>query len=342
MREDLIGYVLNALEPADHARVEEAVARDAQLQRDVRKLRAFLELLECDRDFESPPPGLAERTCKLVARRVTIYDDRRLGVPTRWRVLDLMVAAGILAAASMLFFPAVAQSRFRARVTACQGNLRVLGQALASYSQFHDGYFPVIPVASDFGAAGIYGPTLLELGFLDSPRWLVCPGGGPAQGLPRVPTLGELRRAAPEAVPELRRRMGGGYAYGLGYIQDGSYCCLRNEGRPCVPIMADAPGDSLNCGSANHGCGQNVLFEDLHVMYLVGCEYFCGDHIYLNRLGVMAAGIGPNDVVLGRSDTHPTSALAGVFGLPKGGQPLKYGGARLRASPGRPQPQLQP
>ncbi len=317
MQEDLVGYLLHALEPSEQARVEALLAQNPALQQDLRRLRAFLDLLECDRAAFLPPPGLAERTCHWVRSRALYHEDRRCVVPARWRVLDLMVAAAIIAAASMLFFPAVAQSRFRARVTACQNNLRVIGQALGSYSQRYDGCFPAIPLVGNLGAAGVYGPMLLETGFLDSPRWLACPGCAQGHERLRVPTLAELRRAAPKLVMELHRQMGGGYAYGLGYIENGRYCCLRNDGRPCVPIMADAPGDSLGCASANHGCGQNVLFEDLHVMYLVGCEYATGDHIYLNRLGMMAAGIGADDAVLGRSDTRPVAALAGALTLPK-------------------------
>lgn len=343
MQEDLVGYLLHALEPGEQARVEASLAQNPDLQVQLTRLRAFLSLLECDRAAYSPPPGLAQRTCRLVRSRTSL-EDRRIVVPARWRVFDLMVAAAIVAAAAMLFFPAVAQSRHRSRVIACQNNLRVIGQALGSYSQRYDGCFPAITLVGNLGAAGIYGPMLLETGFLDSPRWLGCPGCTQGHERLRVPTLAELRSAAPKLAVELHRRMGGGYAYGLGYIQNGTYYCLRNEGRACVPIMADAPGDSLGCASANHGCGQNVLFEDLHVMYLVGCEYAAGDHIYLNRLGVMAAGIGPDDAVLGRSDTHPLAALTGALTLPKAPQGIELGKLPLVPYPDglkpRPRPQV--
>lgn len=341
MQEDLVGYLLHALDPSEQARVEALVAQNPALQQDLRRLRSFLGLLECDRIAYLPPPGLAERTCRWVRTR-TRFEERRTVVPARWRVFDLMVAAGIVAAAAMLFFPAVAQSRYRSRVIACQNNLRVIGQALGCYSQRYEGCFPAIPLVGNLGVAGIYGPMLLETGFLESPRWLACPGCAQEHERLRVPTIAELRRAAPKLVVELHRQMGGGYAYGLGYIENGRYCCLRNDGRAGVPIMADAPGDSLGCASANHGCGQNVLFEDLHVMYLVGCEYATGDHIYLNRLGVMAAGIGPDDAVLGRSDTRPVAALAGALTPAKAINGAKPGKLPFMPGPRRLESRLTP
>lgn len=336
MQEDLLGYLLDALDPAEREQVEARVASSPALQEDLRRLRVLLDVLECDREPFGPPPGLAERTCKYVAKRVTIYNESPQPVlPFRWHVADALVAAGIFLAASMLFFPALAQSRFRARLTACQNNLLVIGQALACYSQRYDGYFPVIPLAGNLGVAGIYGPTLLETGFLDSPRWLLCPGCDPGLRPLRVPTLAELRRASPEVAVKLHRQIGGSYAYALGYIEDGRYCYVRNEGRPWVPILADAPRNSLGCTSSNHGCGQNVLFDDLHVcyLYLANCEDDRGDHIYLNRLGVVAAGIGWDDAVLGRSDTRPIAALQGAVTLPKAG--LQVQPATLPGVPGR-------
>ena len=45
----------------------------------------------------------------------------------------MVVAAGIFIAASLLFFPAMNQSRFAARLTGCKNNLRQVGLGLDMY-----------------------------------------------------------------------------------------------------------------------------------------------------------------------------------------------------------------
>jgi hypothetical protein len=71
--------------------------------------------------------------------------------------------------------------------------------------------------------------------------------------------------------------------------------------------MADAPGEPTGGRSGNHeAAGQNVLFEDLHVAWLKQCRLSdCGDHIYVNGLGYVGAGIGANDAVIGDSVARP-------------------------------------
>jgi len=66
-REDLLGYLLDALEDSERARIEAALAQDASLQEELAQLRRLLNLLEPARQTSDPPPGLAERTCAWIA-----------------------------------------------------------------------------------------------------------------------------------------------------------------------------------------------------------------------------------------------------------------------------------
>jgi hypothetical protein len=124
----------------------------------------------------------------------------------------------------------------------------------------------------------------------------------------QVPTLDELERADAAQVVELHRRMGGSYAYNLGYMDEGRYRPTKNLRRPDFALMADAPGDDVSprCSPNHGGCGQNVLFEDGHVAHLKSCKAGkCGDDIYLNDDGVVAAGSHSNDAVVGASSVRP-------------------------------------
>jgi hypothetical protein len=73
--------------------------------------------------------------------------------------------------------------------------------------------------------------------------------------------------------------------------------------------MADTPSEEHgNLTSANHGgCGGNVLYEDGHVCYQKRSTLpeSQSDPIYLNDNGKEAAGVGRDDVVLGRSEVSP-------------------------------------
>jgi hypothetical protein len=102
--------------------------------------------------------------------------------------------------------------------------------------------------------------------------------------------------------------MGGSYAYRLGYVEGNRYHDIRNENQSRSPLMADAPSFQLaGFMSANHrGCGQNVLFQDQSVRYQTACMVpGREDHLFLNTAGIPAAGQGPLDTVLGRSEMTP-------------------------------------
>jgi hypothetical protein len=311
MRDYLIGYLLEALEPAEHEMVAAQLSRDPQLKRELDLIARSLQRLAADRESFVPPAGLAERTCEFVASRAAVLLAPPAPVVSsgRWSMTDLVVAAGLFIAATMLFFTALSQSRFAAQITGCQNNLRQIGMGLTNYSQIHNEYFPNIPLEGSLSGAGIYATRLLEQGFLKGSHLVICPGSALADRSAefRIPTLQELQNAQGEELARLQQQMGGSYGYNIGYVSQGRYQATKNLRRATFALMADAPNFKPPYRSLNHqGCGQNVLFEDLHVQYLTSCKARgCSDDIYLNDEGEVAPGLHPNDAVIGPSAFRP-------------------------------------
>jgi anti-sigma-K factor RskA len=67
MREQLVGYLLDALDASERDEVETALGSSAALRTDLERLSAALAPLAADGEPFSPPPGLAERTIAAVA-----------------------------------------------------------------------------------------------------------------------------------------------------------------------------------------------------------------------------------------------------------------------------------
>jgi hypothetical protein len=331
MREDLLGYLLNALDDDERQRVFETLQKDPQLRQELEALRRELRPLDATNEDFEPPPALAELTCDLVegyAEECPSVEpakrpQSRVGwrwvrsaacetcLPSgAWSATDTIVMAGVLLAVSLMFFPAIAGSRYRAQITACGDNLRNLGIALAGYSEQHQGFFPSIPVSGNRSVAGIYAVLLADSERLEDPRLLLCPGSRwrtqPADF--RLPTLAELDQARGRQLSDLQRKMGGDYAYSLGTYSNGYYRPPRNLLRECCALLADAPSLHLpGRQSGNHGGrGQSVMFEDLHIEFLATpqCEPR-GDDVYRNRLGFVGAGLDEYDSVLGISNSRP-------------------------------------
>ncbi|HID76596.1 MAG TPA: hypothetical protein EYP56_11425 [Planctomycetaceae bacterium] len=326
VREQLLGYLLGALEESEQCEVAERLARDPELRKELALVRLQLAPLDHTSGTYEAPFGLAARTCQLVFEAETPAEAAQpmptpaapmdpevpatAAASSSWRLADLGVAAGILAAAVLLIFPALANSRFNAQVLECQNRLRQLGLALSQYSVDHGGYFPAIPLDGALAFAGSYAPTLRQAGYVQDDSLFFCPGSPAAsEEQQRVPSLDELLASrSPRQLQQLRSHVGGDYGYSMGYWHDGCYCATRNLRRPYFVIMADMPAGGLpDLRSLNHGCrGQNVLFEDGHVKFLTTpCLAGSGDNFYLNDLGQVAAGQHRNDAVVGPSMAMP-------------------------------------
>jgi hypothetical protein len=325
VQEQLIGYLLGALDEAEAEAVQQRLAVDPQYREQYVQLRRQLERLEVVLTEPQPPPGLAERTCRLVfqhadAQRVRALARRPISPQaappsrtTRSSWLDMVVAACVLAAVGLGILPAVQNSRFQARLASCQDNLRQLGFSLSAYSMTNQGYFPRVPAQGKLAAGGVYAPTLQNGGFLTDGRRVICPDSAlVAERDFRIPSLDEIRAAGAGDLTRLRSEMGGSYGYCIGYLDNGVFQATRNFSRPRFALMADAPTPDLpNHQSLNHGgLGQNVLFEDGHVAFLTSskpCDL--GDDIFANDAQVVAVGLHRDDSVIVGSGTPPLLSL---------------------------------
>ncbi|HEY4308292.1 MAG TPA: hypothetical protein VGN12_02470 [Pirellulales bacterium] len=325
MREQLLGYLLGALEPSEQASVEASLAVDPELRRELEKLRSSLRALddaaEADDEDFTPPPGLGARTFQFV-RAHAAWNTRGQAASNTgaWKAPDYLIAAGIFFVASMLVFPAIQNGRAGARLTACQDKLRLLGMAMTQYAQIH-GHLPFIPATGNMAAAGAYAPILQESNLLESPSNVLCPESTLAgQADFRVPTFRELEAANPQALQLWHRVMGGSYGYHPGHIENDRYVPTRDNGREHFAVMADAVDEVGADRSCNHGQrGQNVLCLSGRVVFIVIPRLIeNGDHIYVNDHGVKGAGRGANDSSICNSSVPPVARPVTISRLPAG------------------------
>ena len=328
----MLGYLLGALEESERESVESRLEKNPKLQKDLARVQESLDplwLLESD---YQPPPGLARRTCDLIASHPAPWantDPEAINKPApiasprvempaeagvgggghfaRW--IDAAVAGGIVAALFLLALPAIHNSRFHARRFTCADHLRQIGLAVRQYSETHNGYYPPVYDEGRYAGAGIYAPILASHQLVDGSYLFVCPGSPVAEDPNfRVPSLDELLGAPLEELARLRANMGGSFAYNFGFYENGRYHTPRNSGRPLYALLADVPSDTEpGHQSLNHGGqGQNVLHEDGSVgFYPTSQPHDWADDVFLNDLGQVAPGNHRNDAVLAPSDALP-------------------------------------
>lgn len=333
MRDQLVRYLLGELNLQEQEQLEAQLRDSPDLRRELEYLRSCMSGSgagdECD--FEQPaasesPRGLAERTLGQIcgdepcakrersAAEISAAYDPPAGSPS-WSLADLTVAGGVFLAISLLFLPALRQSRDAARRTDCANNLRQLGFMMTSFADRHGGVFPT---ALEHQNAGIFTVYLVESGEAEPDelaRVLICRSSPLADDIARgrvyirVPSMAEFEESVAKQRCLMKRLMSGSYAGPMGYIEGERYFPIRNEHSRQKAIVADAPSQQLgNQMSANHGgCSQNVLYQDGHVGYQKKCSLpeDQRDAIYLNNAGLEAAGLDRDDTVLGRSEATP-------------------------------------
>jgi len=319
MREDLVGHLLGALDPAESRQVEQALAdplSGAAVRRDLERLEMAIKPLARDRAAFPPPAGLAGRTLQFIAAQQAVVepaptpgsDRSEVRRPSGRAWVDRAIIAATALAACLLVAPLLLDSVAQARARRAERNLMRTSTALQGYADAH-GMFPTPPDSGPLSRAGLYAPTLVSerrLGGDDGT--LLCPDSELSRsGTFRVPTLEELKAAVgTPRFEELVRSMGGDYGYTLGHRDaNGTLQRNLNRRRQHHPIMADAPNESGE-RSSNHPEGlHHVLFEDGHVKRLLPDELHGDDHIYRNHDGRIAAGIDEEDAVIGDSHDQP-------------------------------------
>jgi hypothetical protein len=320
VQEELLGRLLGALDDDEQESVASRLSEDPKLREQLFALETRLRRLESHRTEFDPPPGLAQRTCALVAA----HEKPSPGPPKRpamspevsppaWisrvRWLDVAMALGVFFAAAMLAIPAVQNSRFRSQITACQDNLRVLGESLTQYSERYAGYFPVVPTEGNAASPSIYAPTLAECELLSDASRVFCPAAPttrPAEEI-ELPTLKQVHLARGDELLRLRQMMGGDYGYSYGYMDGNVYRATRNLRRFHFAIMSDVPSGLPERQSLNHGGrGQNVLFEDGRVMFVPRPRIDTSpDDFFINDRGLVGPGLHLDDSVIGPGNGVP-------------------------------------
>jgi hypothetical protein len=283
MDENLIGYLLNALEPDERLRVEEYLRDHPEATRKLEMLRSALAPLESDREQPAPPAGLVERT---MARIKDAIVKPRIRVPlldggpdfsrSRWRPVDVLVGCCILLLLGGIGTSGVMQVRQARDRTECQNNMRNGYGAFTSYANLHHEGLPMISNRPPNNRAGAFVTMLTESGQLPPQIRLVCPGTQTvtyAYYLPYRDAAGELH----------------GLMMG------------PHHGDPdTLPIMADVPQVQV------HGRGFNVLFLGGMVRFSTSANIgIDGDDIFRNDLGNIAAGLRLPDSVLAASEYGP-------------------------------------
>jgi len=118
MREDLVGHLLGALEPAESRHIEQALA-DQQagpaLRRDLERLEMALKPLARDRGPFPPPAGLAGRTLRFIAAQQAVAEPApspaagRSASGRAW--VDRAIIAATALAACLLVAPLLLDSK---------------------------------------------------------------------------------------------------------------------------------------------------------------------------------------------------------------------------------------
>jgi prepilin-type processing-associated H-X9-DG protein len=326
-----LGYLLNALTPAEKAAVESHLRTHPADEAKLEGLRRVLRPLEADRDDIVPPPGLVAATLARVAEHIIASrraDDststdklpivpmrppltcesraepRPEPVPARAplrRWVEVGVAAGIGFLVVGLGMAGVQKIRWDSQKVACQNNLRVMYQGLSGYADSHAGHYPQIGPDSP---AGSFVATLVAADQFPGDLKLVCPAAD------NVPP--ELIRFRPDplAPPGLEVIQQVGYAYTLGFRgPNGELYGIRWGAPDRTPLAADLPAAAvapLPGPLSPHGRGQNVLYADGRVQFCTNATVGpLGDDIYRNAANEVRAGLHRIDAVLGRAADVP-------------------------------------
>jgi hypothetical protein len=298
MHQQLLGHLLGALDDDEQEWVESRLAGDEEYRRCWVELRRKMAPLLAARPDYEPPPGLADRTCRLVASFAPVVKrtkSRRRGMSPDWTFpgdsarlgwLDLTAVALILAVIGILVPPAIHASRFQARLASCQDGLRQVGQAIDQYGYCHGSDLTQYADNERLTAAGQMVADLLDDRLAPDDGRVLCPDAWlAAQGVFRWPRHGEPRlgrteRQASEipevgpslaAVPWARLvSMSDSDWSGSGTWRNGTFSGEADSIPAAVAILTDAPsadlpGQALEC---HEGQGRNMFFEDGHVDFL--------------------------------------------------------------------------
>ena len=324
-REQLLGYLLGALDAAETRQVEEELDRNPALRVEMARFQELLSRLGMDEEPEEfdPPHRLADRACDFVAANAddAAVASAALASPLRlspagpapgdsgrgYSFTDMLVACSVLLTLGALLFPSINNMRLQAQRATCQYRLVQTGAALWDFAQLRpDRRYPLIPENGNFAVAGNVPFTLWNAGFMPEAQNFLCPAARQTErfaALP-MPSVCEVRDSTGPALRSCQQRMGGTYAYNMGYSRDNHLVPAVLLARSDFALVADTLGDQTS--PPHDGMGLNVLYEDGHIRFLpLTRKPRLADDPFHNRKGYIAAGLDSNDAALGSSDAHP-------------------------------------
>ena len=99
-------------------------------------------------------------------------------------LIELLVVIAIIAILAAILFPVFAKAREKARMSACQNNLKQIGVAFMQYVQDYDEQYPYSPAAFANGIGGGATTSLTDWGtriqpYLKSIQVYLCPSSTP-------------------------------------------------------------------------------------------------------------------------------------------------------------------
>lgn len=320
MEQNLVGYLLKALDDDTQRQVENSLRQSPELRSSLEVVERALAPLAADRDPPTPRPGLVLSTLARIAE----HHCRKLPdapppprnqttTPTRhWlRRPDVLVAAMV-----MVLLGGIGSSylvhlwrEYDGR-SQCRNNLYQIWAGLQRYCDVHEGNFPRVQESGARAVAGTFVPSLRDSGMLTKNVSFSCPAKD--RRSPSTLTMAELERLYAkdaEAFRQEARKLSGDYAYTLGYYDEAGLHGLRCDSGDLLPIVADMLESPLTQrNSFNHGGqGQNVLYlggnVDWRTTRNAGMD---GDDIFVNRDNRVLAGKALEDSVLAPGDASPT------------------------------------
>jgi hypothetical protein len=331
MREQLIRYLLGELDADERRELRSQLRDNPELQRELSQLRECFAANQDDEE-ELPPGHLAERT----ADRISNSDEYELEAAIAagpssmsrgsdppagvlgWSLADLTVAGGVMLAVSMLVFPALRDSRDGMRSDICEDNLIQLYVLVTQHANDHGGRYPQVR-PNEY--TGVIPVQLVKKRYIEPKPMtvgLLCPASPRARELRAIPSLAlfptqeQLDSMTPGELSSAGANVPGCYGFRQPQYVGNDYFDFREL--PTVyltydPIFGDMPGDPKDPMTPVHrGSIVQLMNRDGRVIELkMGSSATFGidSDLYHNCLGVVAAGIGPHDVVLAPPNAMP-------------------------------------
>lgn len=295
IRQQLLGHLLGALDDDEQEWVDMRLDMDDDYRRQCAALRRKISPLLAARPDFDPPPGLAERTCRLVAsfkpaprrsespRRAMSPDSALPSRATRISWLDVVAVVTVLAVFGILVPPAIHGGRFQARVASCQDGLRQVGLSLAQYGYHHGSDLSLLADNERLTTAGQFVADLMDTRLPPDDGRTVFPDAWlSVQGVLRwSPQLPDYRD--PDSIladSESEYPLLTGTAPRLANLSGFNWSGVERNGTidgsaefppAAVALLADAPSADTpdqNPFEYHDGQGRNRFFEDGHVDFL--------------------------------------------------------------------------